>query len=103
MSTSTSTPIDNNNNKKDELSIVAQIYSEIMEALVEKMENRFVVGFSGAISIMLLTVEKLVYNKLGVLETLKGEEGMNNYDKNVIENDIQEIKTSLQRVLDRLG
>lgn len=90
------TPIDK---KENELSIVAQIYSEIMEALVDKMENRFVVGFSGAISIMLLTVEKLVYKKLESLEGLKEGE----FDRKVMENDITEIKTSLQRILDRLG
>ena len=84
---------------KNELSIVAQIYSEILTALVEKMENRFVVGFNGAISIMLLTVENLVYKKLETLEGLK--EG--DYDKNVIENDIKEIKVTLKRLLERLG
>ncbi len=89
----------NTNNNTNELSIVAQIYSEITEALVEKMENRYVVGFNGAISIMLLTVENLIHKKLETLEGLKE----NDYDKNIIENDIQEIKKTLQRTLERLG
>lgn len=84
---------------QSELSIVAKVYSEILEALVEKMENRYVVGFNGAISIMLLTVENLVYKKLQTLEGLTDKD----YDKNVIENDIKEIKTTLKRLLERLG
>jgi hypothetical protein len=88
-----------NTNNTNELSIVAQIYSEMMESLVEKMENRYVVGFNGAISIILLTVENLIHKKLETLEGLKE----NDYDRNIIENDIQEIKKTLQRTLERLG
>lgn len=82
----------------DELTIVAKIYAEIFQGMIEKMENRYVVGFSGAISIMLLTVENAIMKKLAQLEGLKDTD----YDKKVVLKDIEDVKTSLKRMLDRL-
>lgn len=83
----------------DELTIVAKIYSELLEAFVEKMENRYVVGFSGAISIMLLTIEDLIDKKLDTLENKKGSE----HDLKVLEHEVKEIRKTLERILDRIG
>lgn len=82
----------------DELTIVAKIYAEVFQGLIEKMENRFVVGFSGAISIMLLTVENAILKKL---ETLQGLQNTD-YEKKVLLKDIEDVKVSLKRMLERL-